>query len=429
MEKIFIVGGTPLEGHVEVGGSKNDTLAIMAATLLVPGVTRLCNVPRNSDVVNLLEIFRHLGVTSHWIEECILEIDASSVKTTEAPVAIVQKMRASFNILGALLTRFGTAAVAMPGGCDIGARPVNFHVRGLEQLGASLTLEHGVYHGSVQRLTGTHIALDFPSAGATQHMMIAASLAKGQTVIANCAAEPEIVNLADFLNACGAKITGAGTAFITIDGVEELHPCEFSVLPDRLQAGTYALAAAITGGDVTLRNAIYEHSIPVMMKLEEAGFQVLREGKNIRVRKIQDRIQPLSIKTTPHPGFPTDMQQVFAALLTLADGVSQVTETVYESRFRYTTELAKLGAEIQVEGRTALITGVKRLSGANVSCTDLRGGAALVIAGLAAEGQTQLDELRHLDRGYDDMVSKLRGLGASVSRGMDAGGGLRVCSA
>ena len=424
------MGGTPLTGEVLIGGSKNDTLAIMAATLLVPGVTLLRNVPRNSDVLNLLEIFRHIGVHSQWRSDNCLAIDASTVKTTEAPLELVQKMRASFNILGALLTRFGTAAVAMPGGCDIGARPVNFHVRGLEQLGAVMTLEHGVYQGEVKRMTGTHIALDFPSAGATQHLMIAASLAKGRTVIENCAAEPEIVNLADFLNACGADITGAGTAFITINGVEKLKPCEFSVLPDRLQVGTYALAAAITGGDVMIRNAIYDHCRPVMMKLEEAGFLILREGNNIRVKTVLDRINPVHIRTSPHPGFPTDMQQVFAALLTLADGVSTVTETVYESRFRYTTELQKLGAEINVEGRTAIITGVKRLSGANVSCTDLRGGAALIIAGLAADGLTQVDELRHLDRGYDEMVSKLTGLGAHIERGTDriSAGGLRVCS-
>lgn len=418
MDKIFIRGGTPLAGQVEVGGSKNDSLAIMAGALLVPGKTVLHNIPRNRDVDTLQEIFRQLGVTSTFRADGALELDATQVTTTETPHDLVRRMRASFNVLGALLARFGQASVAMPGGCDIGARPVNFHIKGLEQLGCKLHLEHGIYTGKVRRFVGANICLDFPSAGATQHLMIAASLARGRTVIENCAAEPEVVNLAAFLNACGAKIEGAGTATIKIIGVEELHPAEFSIIPDRLQAGTYALAAAITGGDVTVINAIPDHCRPVLSKLAETGVEVTPVENGYRVRRV-GKIYPTDIKTMPHPGFPTDMQQPFAALLTLADGVSMITETVYDSRFRYTTELERLGADIRVEGRTAKISGVERLTGAPVTCTDLRGGAALVVAALMAEGDTEISGLDHLDRGYEDLVPKLRALGAQVTRAGD----------
>ena len=419
-------------GTVEVGGSKNDSVAIMAGALLVPGKTILRNVPRIRDVYTLLDIFRCIGATSRFCEDGALEIDATRLTTSEAPHELVRQMRASFNVLGALLSRFGHASVAMPGGCDIGARPVNFHIKGLEQLGCQLQLEHGIYHGEVKKFIGANISLEFPSAGATQHLMIAACRAKGRTVIANGAAEPEIVDLADFLNACGARITGAGTSMILIDGVQELHPADYSVIPDRLQAGTYALAAAITGGDVVLKGAVEAHCRPVFAKLQEAGVEVLAEPEGIRIRR--DKSKPLThlnIKTMPHPGFPTDMQQPFAALLSLAEGVSVITETVYESRFRYTTELAKMGAHIEVEGRTAVIRGVERLTGAPVTCTDLRGGAAVVVAGLIAEGETEIDGLEHLDRGYEDIVPKLRSLGAHVSRGTEVSrsGGLRVCSA
>ena len=415
MERIYIEGGQPLRGVVEVGGSKNDALAIMAGALLVPGVSVLRNVPRNSDVDTLLEIFRRIGARSRFREDGALEIDATHLTTSEAPHELVRQMRASFNLLGVLMARCGYAAVAMPGGCDIGSRPVDFHIKGLEQLGCHLKLEHGIYYGEATRLTGANIYFDFPSAGATQHLMMVACRAKGVTVIENCAAEPEVTDLADFLNACGARIYGAGSQTITIDGIEELTPTEFTIIPDRLQAGTYAVAAAITGGDVTIRNAVYDHCRPVFSKLIDAGVEVIAEPNAVRVRR-RGALQPVDIKTTPHPGFPTDMQQVFAAMLSLADGVSLVTETVYESRFRYTTELAKMGAKIYVENRAAKITGVSRLSGASVSCTDLRGGAALIVAGMAAEGRTDIDNLHHLDRGYEDIVPNLRELGARITR-------------
>jgi UDP-N-acetylglucosamine 1-carboxyvinyltransferase len=404
----------------------------MAAALLVPGKTVLHKVPHISDVETLLDIFRCIGVETGFRPDGSLEIDAKPINTTTTPHDLVRQMRASFNILGVLLTRFGRASVAMPGGCDIGARPVDFHVMGLEKLGGKLNLEHGIYTGAVDRLIGANIDLTFPSAGATQHLMMAASLAEGRTVISNCAAEPEIVDLADFLNACGARISGAGTTAITIDGVDSLHPAEFTVISDRLQAGTYALAAAITGGDVVIRNAVPEHNRPLLSKLVDMGVQIdpAPEVSGYRVRR-PGKIYPTNITTMPHPGFPTDMQQPLGAVLSLACGTSTITEKVYENRFRYTTELSKLGADIHVEGRTAIITGVERLTGATVTCTDLRGGAAVVIAGLAAEGDTVVEEIAHLDRGYEGMVDKLRGLGADITRGTEklVAGGLRMCSA
>jgi UDP-N-acetylglucosamine 1-carboxyvinyltransferase len=415
LETIKIRGGRPLSGNVKVGGSKNDTVAIMAGALLVPGKTVLRNVPRIRDVNTLIEIFRRLGAVCTFFPDDSLEIDASNLTTSVAPNELVSKMRASFYVLGALLSRFGRAEVAMPGGCDIGARPVNFHVKGLEQLGCQLNLEHGIYYGSVRRLVGASLYLEFPSAGATQHLLIAASRACGTTVIENCATEPEIVSLAEFLNTCGAHIHGAGTPTITIEGVEALHPATYSVIPDRLQAGTYAVAAAITGGDVLIENAVSDHSRPLLSKLAEAGVDVQTTSRGLRVRRM-GKLYPTDIKTLPHPGFPTDMQQPFTALMCLADGVSMVTETLYESRFRYTTELERMGADIRVDGRTAKITGVEKLSGAKVTCTDLRAGAAMVCAALAAEGETEIDGLTHLDRGYENIVPNLQGLGADIVR-------------
>jgi len=418
LDKILIQGGKPLSGIVEVGGSKNDAVAIMAGTMLVPGKTILRNVPRISDVYTLMEIFRCLGATAEFTDDGALEIDATNLTTSVAPHELVRQMRASFNILGALLARFGHASVAMPGGCDIGTRPVNFHIKGLELLGAKLHLEHGIYHGTAHDLKGANIYLEFPSAGSTQHLMIAASRARGRTVIENCAAEPEVVHMAEFLNACGAQITGMGTNTIIVEGVDELHSCEFAVLPDRLQAGTYAIAAAITGGDVLVKHAVGDHMRPLLSKLSEAGVEVTPEPNGLRVRRL-GKIYPVDIKTMPHPGFPTDMQQPLTAMLTLADGVSIITETVYESRFRYTTELERMGADIRVEGQTAVVQGVERLTGAPVKCMDLRAGAAVVVAGLAAEGETMVTNLHHLDRGYENIVPNLQSLGAQITRCFD----------
>jgi UDP-N-acetylglucosamine 1-carboxyvinyltransferase len=412
---------------VTIGGSKNDALAILVGAILVPGVTILHNVPANSDVLNLLEIFQQIGVRARFLSESSLELDASALTTSETPQDRVRQMRASFNLLGALIARFGQAEVAKPGGCNIGARPVNFHVKGLEQLGAKLHLEHGVYYGKAERFLGANISLEFPSAGTTQHLMIAACCALGRTIIENCAAEPEVVNLADFLNACGAQIHGAGTPTITIEGVKELHPAEYAIIPDRMQAGTYAIAAAITGGDVLVRDAVYDHCRPLFAKMLEAGVQIDSDARGVRVRRSARNILSTDIMTMPHPGFPTDMQSIMGAMLSIADGTSVVTETIYENRFRYTMELAKMGAEIRISGRNAIITGVPRLSGAPVACPDLRGGAALVIAGLAAEGETRIADLYHLDRGYEGMVKKLNSLGADIERCAEPEG-TQLCS-
>ena len=415
MDQIIIQGGQPLYGEVVVGGSKNDALAIIPAALLVPGKTALHNVPHISDVNRLLEILRLLGAKAEYRLDGALEIDSSHLTTHDAPQELVQQMRASFNLLGVLLARCGKAAVAMPGGCNIGARPVNFHIKGLEQLGAKLHLDHGIYMGEVSHFTGSDLYLEFPSAGATQHLMMAACCARGRTVIENAAQEPEVVNLAQFLNACGADIQDAGASLITINGVPSLHPAEFSILSDRLQAGTYAIAAAITGGDVRIKKANPDHCRPILSKLTETGAEVTITEEGIRVRRA-GKIYPTDIKTMPHPGFPTDMQQPFTSLLTLADGVSVVTESVYDGRWRYTTELQRMGADIRVEGLSAIVTGVSQLTGAHVNCTDLRAGAALVAAGLAAEGETTISNLEHLDRGYENLVENLRGLGARIAR-------------
>lgn len=416
MEHIFVRGGKALSGVVEIGGSKNDALAILVGAILVSGVSILHNVPVNTDIHNLLNIFRQMGVQANFTSSNTLELDASNLTTSETPHDLVRQMRASFNLLGAIMARFGHAEVAMPGGCNIGARPVNFHIEGLRQLGAEFTLEHGVYHGKVDRFLGADINLEFPSAGTTQHLMIAATCAMGTTTIGNCAAEPEVVNLAEFLNACGAKITGVGTSVIVIEGVQSLHPTEFSILPDRMQAGTYAVAAAISGGDVFLKHAIYDHSRHLFSKMLDAGIQIDAELDGIRVKRNANTILPVDFKTMPHPGFPTDMQPILATMLTIGAGTSVVTETIYENRFRFTMELAKMGADVRISGRNAIITGVKRLSGAPVVSPDLRGGAALVIAGLVAEGVTEISDLHHIDRGYENLVGNLQHLGADIDR-------------
>lgn len=415
MEVIRINGGYPLKGEVRVGGSKNDALAVIPASLLIQGVSVLHNVPHISDVEKLLEILRSMGAVANFRSDGALEIDATHLSTTETPHDLVRQMRASFNLLGVLLARFGNASVAMPGGCNIGTRPVNFHIKGLESLGAELRFEHGIYSGKATRLKGANLYLEFPSAGATQHLMCAACYAEGETVIENCAQEPEIVNLAHYLNACGGSIKGMGTPTITIQGVNRLHPAEFNIIPDRLQVGTYAVSAAITGGNVRIINAYPDHCRPVLSKLQEIGIEVNTSADGITISR-KGRLRATDIKTMPHPGFPTDMQQPFVALLSVAEGTSMVTETVYESRFRYTTELQRMGADIKVEGPTAVISGVPQLTGAPVSCTDLRGGAAIVVAGLAAHGETRVSELDHIDRGYENFVTNLQVLGADIIR-------------
>lgn len=414
MEKLYVIGGNRLEGEVDIAGSKNATLALMAGALLAKGTTILENVPHIGDIYTMSQMLQELGVPTRLTGNQ-LEIDATEIKSNEAPYELVKKMRASFCVLGPLLARLGYAKVPMPGGCDIGARPVDFHVKGLQALGARISMEHGYVEAEASRLKGAKIYLDFPSAGATQHLMTAACLAEGTTYIENAALEPEVVNLANMLIAMGAKIYGAGTKTIQIEGVKELRAVKHRVISDRMEAGTYAIAAAVTLGDVVLRKAIPEHSLAVIQKLQEAGISVEEGTDFIRV-KANRRPIAVDIKTMPHPGFPTDMQQPFAALLVIADGTSVISENVYERRFKYVAELQRMGADIVQEGRTAIIKGVPKLTGAEVTATDLRAGAALVIAGLAAEGRTDISGVEHIDRGYERIEDKMSSLGAEIVR-------------
>jgi UDP-N-acetylglucosamine 1-carboxyvinyltransferase len=415
LDTILIKGGRRLEGRAGIGGSKNSALAIMAGAVLSEGRITLRNIPRIGDIHTMVELLNGLGASTRFTEQNTVTIDASHIHCLEAPYELVRKMRASFNVLGPLLARFGFARVPVPGGCDIGARPVNFHIDGLRKLGAQLHVEHGIYTAETPKLTGTNIYLDFQSAGATQHLMATACLASGTTVIENCATEPEVVDLAQFMNCLGGRIEGAGTTTITVHGVKKLNGGEYTIIPDRLESGTFAVAAAITRGDVFIGNDAPQHMRPVISKLTEAGVDVSEEAGGIRVRGPQ-RPAAVDIKTMPHPGFPTDMQQPFAALLAVADGTSVITENVYESRFRYVNELNRMGANVRVEGRMAVITGVKALTGAPVAATDLRAGAALICAAMAAEGETELVGVEHIDRGYDNIVGKLLDIGADISR-------------
>jgi UDP-N-acetylglucosamine 1-carboxyvinyltransferase len=428
LDTICVQGGRPLHGRVKISGSKNATLAIMAGAVLAESPVTLKNIPRINDTQTMVDLLNSLGATTRWEEKNTVVIDPSNVIWIEARYELVRKMRASFHVLGPLLARFGRARVPVPGGCNIGARPVNFHIEGLKRLGATMHLEHGIYTAEAERLKGAHIYFDFQSAGATEHLMTAAALAEGTTVIENCAAEPEVVDLANFLNTLGAQIEGAGTTTLTIHGVDRVGGGEYTVIPDRMETGTFAIAAAVSGGEVVIEGAPHEHMRPVTNKLHEAGVTVEEREDGLFVRS-QGRAKPVDIKTMPHPGFPTDMQQPFAALASLAEGTSVITETVYESRFSYVNELNRMGADIRVDGRTTRINGVERLTGAPVSATDLRAGAALVCAGLAAEGVTEVANVHHIDRGYEDMVDKLRALGACISRGDEEPRGLRLCSA
>jgi UDP-N-acetylglucosamine 1-carboxyvinyltransferase len=415
LDRIYVIGGNRLHGEVRISGSKNGTLAIMAGALLAKGPTILENVPRIGDVRTMIEMLQQLGVRAREIEPNTVEIDATDIKANEAPYDLVKKMRASFCVAGPLLGRLGYAKVPMPGGCDIGARPVDFHVKGLQMLGAKVVMEHGYVEAETTKLKGANIYLDFPSAGATQHIMTAACLAEGTTRIENCALEPEVSELGEFLIAMGAKITGAGTSTITVVGVEELRGARYRMIPDRMEAGTFAVAAGITGGDVTLKDCSPEHCSAMLKKLQESGIKVT-EGPDWARITAEGRPNATDIKTMPHPGFPTDMQQPFAAMLAIANGTSVITENVYERRFKYVSELGRMGADIIQEGRTAIIKGVPKLTGAEVTSSDLRAGAAMIIAGLAAEGRTEITGIEHIDRGYESIVQKMASLGAEIVR-------------
>ena len=418
MEQLVIHGGNPLRGRVKIGGAKNAVLPIIAAALLGSrGESVLEDVPALEDVYTIAAVLRSLGVQADYsAAEHRLRIDAEKIETVSAPFDLVRKMRASFLIMGPLLAREGHAEIALPGGCAIGTRPIDLHLKGFEALGAEIEITQGAIHASAPHgLKGARIYFDFPSVGATENVMMAASCAEGQTILENPALEPEIVDLANYLNVMGAQIRGAGTNQIKIDGVPGLTAAAYTIIPDRIEAGTYMVAAAMTRGDVFIENAISEHLKPVVAKLKEAGAMIEEDIAGIRVRADQP-MQAIDLKTLPYPGFPTDMQAQFMALLSVAEGTSVVTETVFENRFMHVEELQRMGAQIRVEGRTATVEGGASLSGGAVRATDLRAGAAMVLAGLVAEGETRIGYIHHIDRGYDDLVAKLVALGADIKR-------------
>lgn len=418
MSELVLTGGTPLVGSVAISGSKNAGLAIMSAVVMCEGETILHNVPRISDLhakIRLLEVF---GAKVEWRGDA-LAIDCSQLMRTTPDEDVVRSIRTSFFMLGPLLARLKKLDMAAPGGCKIGARPVDFHLRGLATLGAQIHYEGGVYHATADRLVGGEIYFDVPSAGATQHLMTTAVYAEGVTTIKNAAQEPEVVALAGFLNRMGARIEGAGTQTITVQGVKELTPCEYTIPADRMQAGTYMMAGAITRGDVTVTGVLPDDLTPVVNKLREAGAEVNEGNDWVRVQA-PSGCKGIKVKTMPHPGFPTDMQQPMAALLSLAEGTSVIEETLYEGRFGHIPELNRMGADIRSEGRISVIQGVEKLRGATVEASDLRAGAALILAGLAAEGETTVRNMKYVDRGYQDIEANLTALGGKVSRSLEA---------
>ena len=418
MGQLVIHGGRPLCGRVKIGGAKNAVLPIIAAALLGSrGVSVLDDVPALEDVYTISAVLRSLGVSADYAAaEHRLKIDATRIGTTSAPYELVRKMRASFLIMGPLLAREGRAEISLPGGCAIGTRPIDLHLKGFEALGAQVDITQGAIHASAPNgLKGANIYFDFPSVGATENVMMAASCAEGQTILENPAMEPEIVDLANYLNVMGAHIRGAGTNRIKIDGVPGLSAADYTIIPDRIEAGTYMVAAAMTRGDVYIENAISEHLKPVVAKLQEAGAMIEESIEGIRVRAEQP-MRAIDLKTMPYPGFPTDMQAQFMAMLAVAEGTSTVTETVFENRFMHVEELVRMGAQIRVDGRTATVEGTAALHGAPVRATDLRAGAAMVLAGLVTEGETRVGYIHHIDRGYDDLVAKLVALGADIER-------------
>ncbi len=418
LDKIIVTGGRKLSGEVRISGAKNSVLPIIVATLLAEGRCVLEDVPRLADVQIIKDVLESLGADITFTDNT-MEVDGAPVNKVQAPIEYIKKMRASVLIMGPLLARFGRAVLSLPGGCAIGARPIDLHLKGLEVLGASIQIRDDEVVAEVPggRLKGDRIFLRVPSVGATENLMMAASLAEGVTVIENAAEEPEIVDLANFLNAMGADVRGAGTGVIRITGVEHLHGANHTIIPDRIEAGSYLLAGAITGSTVRVTNCIADHLRPVLDKIVESGATIeVDEVANTVTVHGAEHIHPVDVKTLPYPGFPTDMQSQFMAYMTVADGTCQFTETIFENRFMHVDELRKMGANIQAEGRNAFITGVPKLHGAAVRATDLRAGAALIIAGLAAEGETTVSDLYHLDRGYEDLIGKFQSLGADIRR-------------
>ena len=417
MEKLIVKGGNRLVGAVKTSGAKNAVLPIIAASILGTTPSHLDEVPMLEDVHTISEVLKCLGLSVECSpEKNVLDIDSTEITSYEAPYELVRTMRASFLVMGPLLARIGKARISMPGGCAIGARPIDIHLKGFEALGVKIEQGHGYIEASApEGLKGTSIYFDFPSVGATENIMMAASLAEGTTILENAAEEPEIVDLANYLNKMGAKIRGAGTDTIRIEGVEKLHGADYTIIPDRIEAGTYMIAAAMTGGDVVVENVLPEHQKPLIAKLREAGAVVEEDIDKVRVIG-KNPLKAVSIKTLPYPGFPTDMQAQMMAMMVIAEGRSKVTETVFENRFMHVVELNRMGAQISTEGRSAVIDGPCKLTGCDVRATDLRAGAAMILAGLVAEGTTRIGDLHHIDRGYENIVAKLKNLGVDIER-------------
>lgn len=416
MERLIVKGGNRLVGTVKTSGAKNAVLPIIAASILGTSPSRLDEIPALEDVRTICAVLECLGIKVDASEPHTLKIDSREITSCEAPYELVRSMRASFLVMGPLLARKGYARISQPGGCAIGTRPIDLHLKGFEALGVKIEQGHGYIEASApEGMTGANIYLDFPSVGATENIMMAAAMANGTTVLENPAEEPEIVDLANYLNQMGARVRGAGTNVITIEGVSELHGVQHSVIPDRIEAGTYMIAAAMTGGDVIIENVLPEHQKPLIAKLREAGALVEEDIDRIHVVG-SGRLKAVDIKTLPYPGFPTDMQAQMMAMLAVAEGRSKITETVFENRFMHVVELNRMGANITTEGRSAVITGPAHLTGCTVRATDLRAGAAMILAGLVAEGATEICDIYHIDRGYEEIAAKLTRLGADIKR-------------
>ncbi len=418
MEKLVIHGGNRLTGEVEISGAKNAAVAIIPATLLAQDVCRIENVPNISDIACMVKILSQMGAQVKYINKHTVEINTKTVNSYIVPHEMTKQLRASYYLIGALLGRYSRAKVALPGGCNFGVRPIDLHIKGFKLLGAETFVENAMINASADALTGGLIYMDKVSVGATINVMLAAVKAKGLTIIENAAKEPHIVDLANFLNAMGADVRGAGTDIIKIHGVSSLHGCNYSIIPDQIEAGTYMIAAAATGGDVLVKNVIPKHLESITAKLVECGVSVTEYDDSVRVQS-DGKFEKCNVKTMPHPGFPTDMQPQMAVLLSVADGTSLVSEGVWDNRFRYVDQLIRMGANIQVNGTIAVIDGVKELTGAPVKADDLRAGAAMIIAGLIARGTTEVENLIYIDRGYEDFVEKFRNMGADLYRKND----------
>lgn len=415
MSKLCIQGGKRLMGDVVINGAKNAAVAILPAALLVDGISEIENLPYIDDVVRIMDTMRTLGAVGELTDKHTLKVDASTVFDYRAADESVGKIRASYYLIGALLGRFKKAEVAMPGGCNFGVRPIDQHIKGFEALGATVTIENGIIKAKAEKLVGTHIYLDVVSVGATINIMLAAVLAEGTTTIENAAKEPHVVDVANFLNMMGAKVKGAGTDVIRIKGVERLSGGKYATIPDQIEAGTYMIAAAITAGDVYIRNIIPEHMESISLKMREMGVEIEEGDDYLRV-VAPTELRATNVKTLPHPGFPTDLQPQMAVLLSVAKGTSTIIESVWDNRFQYVDELKRTGASIRVDGRMAVIEGIEKLSSATLRATDLRAGAAMVIAGLRAEGETTINEVKYIDRGYEAIEEKLCALGARIYR-------------